>query len=182
MTSKTSALAVDIAGDKDVTRQLLASAGLPVPRGEIVRSEDEAIAAAERIGFPVVTKPLDGNHGRGVGLDLRKRRDVRAGFKRAVAEARRGQVVVESYVTGNDYRVLVVGGRMVAVAERVPAHVIGDGEHTVAELVELANQDPRRGHRAREGPHADQGRRRRGRAAAQAGATRWTTCRRRARS
>ncbi len=145
MTSKTSALAVDIAGDKDVTRQLLASAGLPVPRGEIVRSEDEAIAAAERIGFPVVIKPLDGNHGRGVGLDLRKRRDLRTGFKRAVAEARRGQVVVESYVTGNDYRVLVVGGRMVAVAERVPAHVIGDGEHTVAELVERENRDPRRG-------------------------------------
>ncbi|MEX2420663.1 MAG: cyanophycin synthetase, partial [Actinomycetota bacterium] len=145
MTSKTSALAVDIAGDKDVTRQLLASAGLPVPRGEIVRSEDDAVAAAERIGFPVVTKPLDGNHGRGVGLDLRKRGDIRTGFKRAVAEARRGQVVVESYVTGNDYRVLVIGGRMVAVAERVPAHVIGDGEHSVAELVEITNKDPRRG-------------------------------------
>ena len=145
MTSKTSALAVDIAGDKDVTRQLLAAAGLPVPRGEIVREEDAAVAAAKRIGFPVVTKPLDGNHGRGVGLDLRTEREVRTGFKRAVKEARRGQVVVESFVSGNDYRVLVVGGRMVAVAERVPAHVIGDGKETVAQLVELANQDPRRG-------------------------------------
>ncbi|HEY7660669.1 MAG TPA: cyanophycin synthetase [Actinomycetota bacterium] len=145
MTSKTSALAVDIAGDKDVTRRLLASAGLPVPRGEIVRSEDEALAAAERIGFPVVTKPLDGNHGRGVGLDLRKKGEVRTGFKRALAQARHGQVVVESYVTGNDYRVLVIGGRMVAVAERVPAHVIGDGKHSVVELVEIANSDPRRG-------------------------------------
>jgi cyanophycin synthetase len=145
MTSKTSSLAVDIAGDKDMTRKLLASAGLPVPRGEIVTSADEAVAAARRIGGPVVTKPLDGNHGRGVGLDLRTERDVRAGFKRAVAEARRGQVVVESFVTGNDYRVLVIGGRMVAVAERVPASVTGDGEHTVAELVEITNRDPRRG-------------------------------------
>jgi cyanophycin synthetase len=145
MTSKTSALAVDIAGDKDMTRRLLASAGLPVPRGEIVRDEDAAVAAARRIGFPVVTKPLDGNHGRGVGLDLRTERDVRTGFKRALVEARRGQVVVESYVTGNDYRVLVVGGRMVAVAERVPAGVTGDGEHTVRELVEITNEDPRRG-------------------------------------
>ncbi|HET7236330.1 MAG TPA: cyanophycin synthetase [Actinomycetota bacterium] len=145
MTSKTSALAVDIAGDKDVTRTLLAAAGLPVPRGEIVRDEDAAVAAATRIGSSVVTKPLDGNHGRGVGLDLRTEREVRTGFKRAVKEARRGQVVVESFVTGNDYRVLVIGGRMVAVAERVPAHVLGDGTHTVAELVELTNQDPRRG-------------------------------------
>ena len=145
MTSKTSALAVDIAGDKDVTRRLLASAGLPVPRGEIVQSEGEAVAAATKIGFPVVTKPLDGNHGRGVGLDLRTEEDVRMGFRRALSEARRGQVVVESFVTGNDYRVLVVGGRMVAVAERVPAHVVGDGTHSVSDLLEIANSDPRRG-------------------------------------
>jgi cyanophycin synthetase len=145
MTSKTSALAVDIAGDKDVTRRLLASAGLPVPRGEIVQSEGEAVTAATRIGFPVVTKPLDGNHGRGVGLELRTEEDVRMGFRRALPESRRGQVVVESFVTGNDYRVLVVGGRMVAVAERVPAHVVGDGTHTVSDLVEIANSDPRRG-------------------------------------
>ncbi len=145
MTSKTSSLAVDIAGDKDMTRRLLASAGLPVPRGEIVLTEDAAVEAARRIGFPVVTKPLDGNHGRGVGLDLRIERDVRRGFKRALEQARRGDVVVESFVTGNDYRVLVVGGRMVAVAQRLPAHVVGDGAHTVAELVEIANQDPRRG-------------------------------------
>ena len=145
MTSKTSALAVDIAGDKDVTRRLLASAGLPVPRGELVLNEDDAVRAATEIGFPVVTKPLDGNHGRGVGLDLGSEEDVRTGFRRAVPEARRGQVVVEGFVSGSDYRVLVVGGRMVAVAERVPAHVIGDGKHTVSDLVEIANSDPRRG-------------------------------------
>jgi cyanophycin synthetase len=145
MTSKTSALAVDIAGDKKMTNRLLAAAGLPVPRSEVVRSEDEAVAAATRIGFPVVTKPLDGNHGRGVGLELRDEEAVRAGFVRAVAEARRGIVVVESFVTGNDYRVLVVGGKMVAIAQRVPAHVVGDGRRSVRKLVELTNQDPRRG-------------------------------------
>jgi len=145
MTSKTSALAVDIAGDKDVTRRLLASAGLPVPRGEIVRSADDAAAAASRIRFPVVVKPLDGNHGRGVALDLGSDDEVRSAFERALGESRRGDVVVESFVTGSDYRVLVIGGRMVAVAERVPAHVVGDGRHTVSDLVEIANSDPRRG-------------------------------------
>ena len=145
MTSKTSALAVDIAGDKKLTNRLLASAGLPVPRSQTVETEDEAVAAAHRIGFPVVTKPVDGNHGRGVGLDLRNDRAVRTGFKRALKEARRPVVVVESFVSGNDYRVLVVGGRMVAVAERVPARVEGDGRHSVRQLVEVANRDPRRG-------------------------------------
>jgi cyanophycin synthetase len=145
ITSKTSALAVDIAGDKKLTNQLLAAAGLPVPRSEVVRTEDDAVTAARRIGFPVVTKPLDANHGRGVGLDLKTERTIRTGFKRAVLEARRGIVVVESFVTGNDYRVLVVGGRMVAVAERVPARVEGDAKHTVRQLVEITNRDPRRG-------------------------------------
>jgi cyanophycin synthetase len=145
MTSKTSALAVDIAGDKKMTNRLLASAGLPVPRSEVVRTDDDAVAAAKRIGFPVVTKPLDGNHGRGVGLELRTERAVRTGFKRAVRESRRGSVVIESFVTGNDYRVLVIGGRMVAIAERVPAHVTGDGKHTVRDLVEIENRDARRG-------------------------------------
>ncbi|HEX6332161.1 MAG TPA: cyanophycin synthetase [Actinomycetota bacterium] len=145
MTSKTSSLAVDLAGDKDMTRRLLAAAGLPVPRGQTVRTEEEAAAAATAIGFPVVTKPLDGNHGRGVSLDLRTLRDVRTGFRRALAESRSARVVVETFVDGNDYRVLVIGGRMVAVAERVPAHVVGDGRHTVAELVERTNQDSRRG-------------------------------------
>jgi cyanophycin synthetase len=145
MTTLTGALAVDIAGDKKLTTSLLASAGLPVPRGEVVRTEDEAVAVAKRIGYPVVTKPLDGNHGRGVVLDLRDADGVRAGFRRAQRESRRGVVVVESFVTGNDYRVLVVGGHLVAVAQRVPAHVVGDGEHTVRQLVDVTNQDPRRG-------------------------------------
>ncbi|HJQ73233.1 MAG TPA: acetate--CoA ligase family protein, partial [Actinomycetota bacterium] len=121
MTSMTSALAVDIASDKKMTNQLLAAAGLPVPRSEVVRTADEAVAAAGRIGFPVVTKPLDGNHGRGVGLNLTDERSVRLGFERALEQSRDGRVVVETFVQGNDYRMLVIGGRMVAIAERVPA-------------------------------------------------------------
>jgi cyanophycin synthetase len=145
MTSVTPALAVDIASDKNLTNRLLAAAGLPVPRSAMVRTVEDAVREARRIGFPVVVKPLDGNHGRGVGLGFRDEDAVRSWFPVAVDESRRGIVQVESHVTGNDYRVLVIGGRMVAVAQRVPAHVTGDGEHTVRELVEIANEDPRRG-------------------------------------
>ncbi|MGH2692884.1 MAG: cyanophycin synthetase [Actinomycetota bacterium] len=145
MTSGTSALGVDISTDKGLTNRLLAAAGLPVPRAEVVRSEEEAVTSAGRVGFPVVVKPLDGNHGRGVSLEIPDDEGVRVGFRRAIGESRSGQIVVESFVAGNDYRVLVIGGRMVAVAQRVPAHVIGDGEHTVRELVEITNLDPRRG-------------------------------------
>src|SRR5205823_7383278 len=145
MTSVTGALAVDIASDKKLTTSLLAAAGLPVPKAEMVRTEDDAVRAAERIGYPVVTKPLDGNHGRGVVLDLKDDAGVGAGFQRSLVETRRGVVVVESFVTGNDYRVLVIGGHMIAVAQRVPAHVTGDGEHTVRQLIDTTNADPRRG-------------------------------------
>jgi cyanophycin synthetase len=145
MTSRTGSLAVDLAGDKEQTNRLLAAAGLPVPRAVSVRTAEDAVAAAGRVGFPVVVKPLDGNHGRGVQLDLRSEEEVAAAFAAAQAESRRGWVVVESYVAGNDYRVLVIGGKMIAVAERVPAHVTGDGTSTVAQLVEETNADPRRG-------------------------------------
>ena len=111
----------------------------------MVRTAEEAVEAAGRIGYPVVTKPLDGNHGRGVGLNLSDKKAIRAGFEHALGQSRDGRVVVETFVRGNDYRVLVVGGRMVAIAEREPAHVVGDGEHTIRELVEITNQDPRRG-------------------------------------
>jgi cyanophycin synthetase len=145
MTSKTGALAVDIASDKDMTTKLLASAGLPVPKQETVRSAEGAVAAARRIGFPVVLKPLDGNHGRGVCLNLMDDEAVREAFVIAEDQSRRGYVIVESFVTGRDYRCLIVGGKMQAIAERVPAHVVGDGTHTVRELVDLTNADPRRG-------------------------------------
>ncbi|MGI8929520.1 MAG: cyanophycin synthetase [Candidatus Limnocylindrales bacterium] len=145
MTSRTGAIGVDIASDKGLTNSLLSSAGLPVPKAEVVQSEDAAVAAAARIRYPVVVKPLDGNHGRGVSLDLRTEEDVRRAYPIALDESRRRDVVVESYVTGNDYRMLVIGGKLAAVAQRVPAGVTGDGRHTVRELVDLENADPRRG-------------------------------------
>ena len=145
MTSGTGAIAVDLASDKSLTNQLLSSAGLPVPRSRLVRSDDAAVEAAGQVGYPVVLKPLDGNHGRGVALNLRTEDDVRRAFGPAYEESRNGEVVVESYVTGNDYRVLVIGGKLAAVAQRVPAGVTGDGKHTVRQLVDRENSDPRRG-------------------------------------
>jgi cyanophycin synthetase len=145
MTSQTSGIAVDIASDKALTNRLLDSAGLPVPRSAVVTTEEDAVAAAHRLGFPCVVKPLDGNHGRGVHLDLRSDDAVRAAFHGALRESRSGDLVVETYVAGSDYRCLVIGGKVAAIAERVPASVVADGEHSVRELVETANQDPRRG-------------------------------------
>ena len=145
MTSRTSGIAVDIASDKSLTNRLLDSAGLPVPRSQVVTTENDAVVAAARLGFPCVVKPLDGNHGRGVNLDLRSEEAVRKAFHAALPESRSGDLVVETYVAGNDYRCLVIGGKVAAIAERVPASVTADGEHTIRELVEIANQDPRRG-------------------------------------
>jgi cyanophycin synthetase len=145
MTSATSAIAVDVASDKDLTTRLLGAAGLPVPRQESVRTVEQAVAVAERIGYPVVLKPLDGNHGRGVCLDLQDADEVRGAFPVAKEQSRRGWVIVESYISGRDYRCLIIDGRLAAVAERVPAHVVGDGQSTVEQLVELTNADPRRG-------------------------------------
>src|SRR5690349_12618102 len=145
MTSQTSAIGVDVASDKSLTNRLLDSAGLPVPRSAVVDTVEEAVSAAKRLGFPCVVKPLDGNHGRGVHLDLRSEEAVRAAFPGALAQSRSGDVVVETYIFGNDYRCLVIGGKVAAIAERVPASVTGDGEHTVRELVDIANLDPRRG-------------------------------------
>jgi len=145
MTSQTGALGVDIAGDKKLTNRLLAATGVPVPRAEVVRNEDAAAAAAQRIGMPVAVKPLDGNHGRGVMLNLADETAVRDGYRVARSQSRGGAVVVESYLTGNDYRCLVIGGVLRAVAQRVPAHVDGDGKHSVTDLVEITNADPRRG-------------------------------------
>jgi cyanophycin synthetase len=100
---------------------------------------------AHKIGYPVVCKPLDGNHGRGVCLNLQNADELREAFPIAAEQSRRGSVIVENFVTGKDYRCLIINGRMEAIAERVPAHVVGDGIHTVAELVDITNADPRRG-------------------------------------
>ena len=110
-----------------------------------MRTADQAVRAAERIGYPVVVKPLDGNHGRGVCLDLQNEDDVRAAFPIAEEQSRRGVIVVESLIIGKDYRCLVIDGRIAAIAERVPASVTGDGVATVEQLVDTANADPRRG-------------------------------------
>lgn len=145
MTSETGSIAVDVASDKDLTTKLLASAGLPVPRSDSVRDVEDAVAVANKIGYPVVCKPLDGNHGRGVCLNLQDADAVREAFPIAAEQSRRGTVIVENLVVGKDYRCLIINGRMEAIAERVPAHVVGDGVHTVAELVDITNADPRRG-------------------------------------
>ncbi len=145
MTSRTSQIAVDIASDKQLTTKLLSAAGLPVPASASTTEVDEAVAIARRIGYPVVVKPLDGNHGRGVSIGLTDDDGVTQAFARATEQSRSGRVLVEKCIVGRDYRVLVVGGRMAAIAEREPASVTGDGEHTISELVDIVNADPRRG-------------------------------------
>jgi cyanophycin synthetase len=143
VTSETRHIAVAIASDKEETNHILGDLGLPVPRQRVVRTAEGAISAAKRLGYPVVVKPLDANHGRGVSLDLKTDDEVKLAFDKAREHAR--SVVVENFLAGFDHRMLVVGGELVAVAKRVPGHVVGDGEHTVAQLVDLVNQDPRRG-------------------------------------
>jgi cyanophycin synthetase len=145
VTSATPNISVDVAGNKELTNRLLHEIGIPVPRGSVVRTVDDAVGAARRLGYPVVLKPLDGNHGRGVMINLPDEAAVREAFPVAERESRNGPVVVETFIPGKDYRILVVANQVVAVAERVPAHVIGDGRRSVAELVEITNQDPRRG-------------------------------------
>lgn len=143
VTSRTPHIAVEIASDKEETNKILANLGLPVPRQRLVQSEGRAVAAAERIGYPVVCKPYNANHGRGVSINLLTPDEVRAAFHRAQEHSR--SVIVESFITGHDHRMLVVAGELVAAAKRLPGHVVGDGTHTVSELVEIVNRDPRRG-------------------------------------
>jgi cyanophycin synthetase len=143
MSDYTSAIGVEIAQDKDDTRRVLGAIGLPVPEGSVATTLERAVEVAHEIGWPVLLKPLDASHGRGISGRIDADEGVRAAF--AVASKFSRKVVIEQYVTGSDYRVLVVDGKVAAVAERVPAHVVGDGQHTIAELIRIANQDPRRG-------------------------------------
>lgn len=143
VTSETRHIAVEIASDKRLTNQILSDLGLPVPRQARVRGPNDAVDAAERLGYPVVVKPLDGNHGKGVSINLRDAEQVRTAFEQAYEYS--SVVIVETFQEGHDYRILVVHGKVLAVAQRVPGHVVGDGEHSIAELIEAVNNDPRRG-------------------------------------
>jgi cyanophycin synthetase len=145
ITSKTPHIAVEISCDKEDTHHLLRDLGLPVPQQRLVYREREAARAAERIGYPVVVKPLDANHGRGVSINLMDNDQVRTAYGMARESARGRSVLVESFIEGMDHRMLVVNNELVAVAKRVPGHVVGDGQHTIAELVDIINEDPRRG-------------------------------------
>ena len=144
-TDRTGAIAEGIAQDKELTRALLAPVGVPVPEGRAVADAADAWAAAQEIGVPVVVKPQSGNQGRGVATDLSTREQVERAHAGAASESSDGSVIVEKFAPGDDYRVLVVGGRVVAASRREPAHVVGDGASTIADLVAKKNLDPRRG-------------------------------------
>ena len=141
-TDSTSAIAESIAQDKELTRSLLRSIGIPTPEGRAVESAEDAWEAAEDIGLPVVVKPQYGNHGRGVATNLQSQEQVIAAYNAAREEGR--SIVVERHAPGDDYRMLVVGGKLVAAARREPAHVVGDGQSTVQKLIDKVNEDPRR--------------------------------------
>lgn len=143
VTGKTPHIAVELASDKEETNKILASLGLPVPRQELVTSQTDALKAARKLGGPVVLKPYNGNHGRGITINITEDDEIREAFNAAREHSR--SVIVETFQTGDDHRLLVVNGELIAATRRTPGHVVGDGEHTIAQLVEIVNQDPRRG-------------------------------------
>ena len=146
LTDNSGILGVELACDKEGTKTILADAGIPVPRGTVIHYLDELEdAIADVGGYPVVIKPLDGNHGRGIAINVRSWQEAEASYDAASEESKTRSVIVERYYEGQDHRVLVINGKLVAVAERTPAHVVGDGKSTIAELVDDVNQDPRRG-------------------------------------
>ena len=143
-TDQTGAIAEGISRDKDLSKMLLQACGVPVPEGCIVGSPDEAWEAAEDIGLPVVVKPSDGNHGRGVSIDLMTREEVEAAYKLADEEG--SEVMVERFVRGDEHRLLVIGGRLVAAAKGESVFLLADGSSTIRQLIETQiNSDPRRG-------------------------------------
>ena len=142
-TDRTSAVAESIVQDKELTKKLLDAVGVPVPKGRPVTSAEDAWAAAQEIGVPVVIKPQDGNQGRGVACNLNTREQVLAAYSAAVEEG--DEIICEKFAHGADYRILVIGYKLVAAARREPPQVTGDGRHTITQLVDEANKDPRRG-------------------------------------
>lgn len=143
VTSKTQCLSADIASDKELTKSILADFGLPILPGRIVYSEKEALLGAKQIGYPVVVKPNNGNHGRGVSINLQTSAEVRAAYK--IAYMHDKDIIIEKYLHGKHYRLLTINGHMKACAERVPPSIIGNGVNTVQELINQLNMDSRRG-------------------------------------
>ena len=143
VTGATSLIAAELAGNKAAAKALLHDIGLPVPQGEVVRNFDDALRAARRLSWPVVVKPLNGNHGRGVTIGVHNESSLHTAFLEAQKFSR--QIILEREIPGNDHRILVVNGKVVAVAQRVPAHVESDGVHSVAALIEAVNADTKRG-------------------------------------
>ena len=143
-TANTNMIAVDIAGNKHATKTLLGEMGVPVPKGYKIRELDELPDVVERVGFPLVIKPLDGNHGKGATVGISSLEDAETAFEKAKEYSR--QIIVEQQLIGDDYRALVVNNRLIAVAKRVPAHVVGDGKLTIQELIDKTNADHRRGY------------------------------------
>jgi cyanophycin synthetase len=144
VSSTTSNIAVEIACDKEETKNLLEAANIPVPRGLVVYDEEELTDAIERLGFPLVTKPLGGNHGRGATINIRDIEMAKEGLEAAKRISRR--VIVEKFISGYDFRLLVINYKLVAAAKRTPAAIYGDGKSTIGQLVEFVNKDPRRGY------------------------------------
>ncbi len=144
VTSQTSNIGVDLACDKEETKLLLEQAEVPIPKGDIIRTERGLEEAVEYVGFPLVIKPVNGNHGRGITTDINSMEEALIAFKEAKEISR--LVIVEKFITGDDYRLLVINNKLVAAAKRTPAHVIGDGKSTIQELVDEVNKDERRGY------------------------------------
>jgi cyanophycin synthetase len=146
VTSETSSIGVELACDKEDTKYLLEQAEVEVPRGDIIRRERSLEEACRYVGYPLVIKPVDGNHGRGITVDIQNYEDALEAFNNAKESSRSGAIIVEKFITGEDYRLLVINNKLVAGAKRTPAHVIGNGKSTVQELIDEVNKDPRRGY------------------------------------
>ncbi|MBF2022241.1 MAG: cyanophycin synthetase [Hydrococcus sp. C42_A2020_068] len=146
LSSYSGILAVELACDKEGTKTILQDAGIPVPCGTVIQYLDELEDAIEDVGgYPIVIKPLDGNHGRGITINIKNWQEAEAAYDLASAEAKSRSVIVERFYQGSDHRILVINGKLIAVAERIPAHVVGDGRSTIEELIEETNRDPNRG-------------------------------------
>lgn len=144
ITGNTSSIAVDIACNKELTKRMLHDAAIPVPMGDLIVDEEDLQRVIKKIGYPIVIKPLDGNHGKGSSINVNDWVSSLTGLEHAQKYSKK--VIVEKYITGYDFRVLVINNKMVAAARRVPAHVVGDGESNLEKLIEKENKDPRRGY------------------------------------